>query len=474
VLQDNSVSKSYETAAEKSDEHSFRNPSSRGELKAAASAEISYDCNCAGRCTCPETCICKKSGYCGHTKAAAHEGAPWDTPVDKLPWRERVEVYARDPKGKIYGGIWNTDKSFAVPGGGIDPGEDPGQAAIRELEEETGIKAINPRVLPIPPVDNAWSEKHRQEKQRNFAGSRTHFVAVDILKKLRKKELDKWDAVKRKMYDPAAAADMMANHKNFMAPTVAAGRLAALRHLIATAANKTAADLLPGGAADNMPDSKFPKIELATGVADEHEHTNNDQIAKEIAKDHLQEDPAYYKKEKVVKQPSILDKLREAKQHSDAKRYAQKNNILHALMTGAPHDWVVDDPLPYHMGVTHNPTKFRFHADPAIIPVGVKVQAKAAAANPYLSQLVNMNQPILVDKTKSLWRHFFNQLRRVKERGDEQVRMQQNDHAWRSALVPGYRQQANLALARGEFPQPNATTQFINRHGDSILSMLPE
>lgn len=61
---------------------------------------------------------------------------------------------------------------------------------------------------------------------------------------------------------------------------------------------KAAADLLPGGEADNKPDSKFPAQKLNEGAKHEHEHTNNDQIAREIAKDHLQEDPAYYEKQK--------------------------------------------------------------------------------------------------------------------------------------------------------------------------------
>lgn len=440
VLRENDISKGYEASAEQPEGQSFSNPISRGELK-----------------------------------AAAHEGAPWGTPADKLPWRERVEVYAHDPKGRIYGGIWNTDKSFAVPGGGIDPGEDPGQAAIRELEEETGLQAANPRVLPIAPVDNAWSDKHRKEKQRNFAGSRTHFVAVDIVNKLRKKNLDKWDAAKRKMYDPTVAEQMMANHTNFMSPSVAAGRLAALRHIIADAAKKTAsADLLPGGEADGKPDSAFSKKELALGVADEHEHTSNDQIAKEIAKDHLQEDPKYYEKEKLAetpqKVPSIILKLREAKEHSDSKRYDQKNAILRMLMSEHPGDWYVDDPLPRHMGITHAPTKFRFHADPSIIPVGVKVQAKAAEANPYMAQLAAT--PLRLDRSAGLWKNFINHLKQVKQRGDWQAQAQHNDHAWRAEFIPGYREQMNLALARGQFPKPGVATQIIQQHGDSVLNAL--
>ena len=404
-------------------------------------------------------------------KVAAHEGAPWGTPTDKLPWRERVEVYAHDPKGRIYGGIWNTDRSFAVPGGGIDPGEDPGQAAIRELEEETGIKSTNPRILPIAPIDNPWSDKHRQEKQRNFAGSRTHFVAVDILNKLRRKKLDKWDAGERRMYDPAEAAALMANHKHFMAPAVAGGRLAALRHIIANAAKKTAADLIPGGLADNMPDSKFPKKELEKGVADERsEHTDNDQVAKEIAKDHLQENPEYYEKSEKVSAdvPEIILKLREAKAHSDAKRYDRKNAILRELMSKAPNEWHVDDPLPHHMGITHAPTKFRFHADPAIIPPGVKV--KAAEVNPYWAQL--MSTTPVIDRSKSLWQNFFSHLRSVKSRGDRTYEMQQNNDAWRSALVPGYREQMNMAIARGQYPKPNLSTELIRNHGDSVLNAL--
>jgi ADP-ribose pyrophosphatase YjhB (NUDIX family) len=457
----------------------FDTASGRGELKAAADAETTYDCNCSGRCTCPPNCVCKKS-RCANEKAAAHEGAPWGTPTDKLPWRERVEVYAHDPKGRIYGGIWNTDKSFAVPGGGIDPGEDPGQAALRELEEETGIKAVNPRVLPVAPVDNAWSNKHRQEKQRNFAGSRTHFVAVDILNKMRRKNLDKWDAAQRKMYDPAAAEQMMANHKTFMAPSVAAGRLAALRHIIANAAKKTASqlsrsgqkDLLHGGKADNIPDRDFSPKELAIGAADEREHTSNDQIAKEIAKDHLQENPAYYEKEKLSEKaamPAIIRKLREAKEHSDNKRYDQKNQILKKLMAEAPHEWVVDDPEPYHMGITHAPTKFKFHADPLIIPTVVPVQSKAAA-NPYLTHLTQT--PITYDQNQSLLNNVMAHVRKVKARGDNQVALDRNTESWRDTLLPGHRQQKYLAIARGQHPKQDFATQFIHERGDGVLNAL--
>jgi hypothetical protein len=238
-----------------------------------------------------------------------------------------------------------------------------------------------------------------------------------------------------------------------------------------TAHKKSAGELLHGGEADNVPDRQFPPKALAEGKAHEREHTDNNQIAGEIAKDHLQEDPAYYKKvEQVEKEamPEIIKKLREAKAHSDAKRYDRKNAILRELMNKAPEEWHVDDPVPYHMGITHAPTKFRFHADPQIIPTGVKV--KAAEVNPYWAQL--MNTTPVIDRNKTLWQNFFSHLQRVKSRGDVTADMQQNNEAWRAELIPGYRERMNMAIARGQYPKQNPVTSAIRNYGDSVLNRL--
>lgn len=53
-------------------------------------------------------------------------------------------------------------------------------------------------------------------------------------------------------------------------------------------------DLKKQGLAKNRPDSDFDPIELEVGVAVELEHVDDDDAAKEIAKDHLVEDPHYY------------------------------------------------------------------------------------------------------------------------------------------------------------------------------------
>lgn len=46
----------------------------------------------------------------------------------------------------------------------------------------------------------------------------------------------------------------------------------------------------------NLPDKLFSKSQLVVGTRVEHEHTYSHNIAKQIAKAHLVEDPNYYKK----------------------------------------------------------------------------------------------------------------------------------------------------------------------------------
>jgi hypothetical protein len=53
-------------------------------------------------------------------------------------------------------------------------------------------------------------------------------------------------------------------------------------------------EVLSGGKADQKPDSRYKKDELEKGVKHESEHTENKAMAKEIAKDHLEENEDYY------------------------------------------------------------------------------------------------------------------------------------------------------------------------------------
>jgi len=53
---------------------------------------------------------------------------------------------------------------------------------------------------------------------------------------------------------------------------------------------------LPGGEGDSTPPDQVDPTQLSTGIQIEMEHTNDVEIAKEIAMDHLTEDPKYYTK----------------------------------------------------------------------------------------------------------------------------------------------------------------------------------
>lgn len=59
---------------------------------------------------------------------------------------------------------------------------------------------------------------------------------------------------------------------------------------------------IKGGLADNSKPSEFDNNQLKKGIKIELEHTNDKDLAKEIAMDHLKEDPKYYDKlEKIEK-----------------------------------------------------------------------------------------------------------------------------------------------------------------------------
>jgi putative (di)nucleoside polyphosphate hydrolase len=62
---------------------------------------------------------------------------------DNHLYRRGVGVMLLNRDGKVFVGarIDNTDDAWQMPQGGIDEDEDPWATALRELEEETGIKA---------------------------------------------------------------------------------------------------------------------------------------------------------------------------------------------------------------------------------------------------------------------------------------------------------------------------------------------
>jgi len=105
------------------------------------------------------------------------------TPEDiaALPYRPCVGVMLVNPDGKAFAGqrIDNHQDAWQMPQGGVDPGEDPQDAAFRELWEETGVTKDKaslvaqtrdwiPYDLPHDLVPKIWGGKYRGQEQLWF------------------------------------------------------------------------------------------------------------------------------------------------------------------------------------------------------------------------------------------------------------------------------------------------------------------
>lgn len=75
--------------------------------------------------------------------------------IKSLPYRPNVGIMLANLSGDIFVAqrLDYPGPAWQMPQGGIDPGEDPRDAALRELEEETGI---SPDLVTIQGVTEDW------------------------------------------------------------------------------------------------------------------------------------------------------------------------------------------------------------------------------------------------------------------------------------------------------------------------------
>jgi putative (di)nucleoside polyphosphate hydrolase len=106
---------------------------------------------------------------------------------DTRPYRQCVGVMLFNSSGLVFVGdrIDTEAKNWQMPQGGIDDGETPRAAALRELEEETGTRkaeiiAESARWInyDLPPdlSERVWGGEYRGQTQRWFA---MRFTGVD-------------------------------------------------------------------------------------------------------------------------------------------------------------------------------------------------------------------------------------------------------------------------------------------------------
>jgi len=76
-------------------------------------------------------------------------------------------------------------------------------------------------------------------------------------------------------------------------------------------------DKISGGKADKKNPSDFDAVALKEGTKHEMEHTDNHDIAREIAMDHLSEDPKYYDKLKEIEKYDRVDREADGKRELD-------------------------------------------------------------------------------------------------------------------------------------------------------------
>lgn len=107
------------------------------------------------------------------------------TDRSSLPYRRNVGVALFNREGQVFigrrrprAGGEALRQEWQMPQGGIDEGEDPAAAALRELYEETNIRSVEPLGevpdwlsydLPEAAIGGGWTRRYRGQTQKWFA-----------------------------------------------------------------------------------------------------------------------------------------------------------------------------------------------------------------------------------------------------------------------------------------------------------------
>ncbi len=106
-------------------------------------------------------------------------GQPTIEEIERLPYRPGVGMMILNPAGLVFVGrrIDQTAEAWQMPQGGVDPGEAPREAALREMTEEIGTNKAEivaesrgwlRYTLPIELVPKVWGGRYRGQEQKWF------------------------------------------------------------------------------------------------------------------------------------------------------------------------------------------------------------------------------------------------------------------------------------------------------------------
>lgn len=120
---------------------------------------------------------------------------------NELPYRRGVGIVLINTAGLVFAGQrLNMPGAWQMPQGGIDPGETPRAAALRELEEEVGTdKAVilaemaewQRYDLPDELIGVVWRGRYRGQEQKWYA-MRFTGTDADINVRAHDPEFDRW------------------------------------------------------------------------------------------------------------------------------------------------------------------------------------------------------------------------------------------------------------------------------------------